>query len=85
MNNRSSPSSKYCVPQIYLLLAAFFCICSKLLERILFAFICDVVAYVMCDVCLWMPRCAMNCGFCPLFLVVVMVHDQLAGLFLGTK
>ena len=57
----------------------------ELLERILFTFMCELVAYVMCYVCLWIPHCAMNCGFCPLFIKVVMVYDQLADSFSDTK
>ena len=69
-------------------LSAFSCIylhTFELHEHNLFAFMHELVAYVMCYVCLWLCRCVMNYEFCSLFIEVVLVCDQLAGLFSSTK
>ena len=85
MNKRSSPSSKILCLTNLSTFGHIYPHMFELHEHILFAFMCELVAYVICYIYLWMPRYVMNCGFCLLFIEVMMVYNQMVGLFSNTK
>ena len=85
MNKKSHPSSNtLCLTNLFAF-GRIYPHTFELHEHILFVFMCELVAYVICYVYLWMPHCAMNCEFYPLFIEVMMVYDRLANLFLNIK